>query len=87
MPAVVLITRSSLRDGLDRAAEAIIVSKDSDVVRLLERYGPPPQVVWITCGNTSNRRLSQILSAAWPEAIALLTAGEPLVEISDKLTS
>ena len=82
-----------LRDATDhdifmaaRAAEAIIVSKDSDFVRLLERYGPPPQVVWITCGNTSNRRLSQILSATWPKAIALLTAGEPLVEISDKFT-
>ena len=40
-----------------RAAGAVVVTKDRDFVALLEAHGSPPQVVWITCGNTSNARL------------------------------
>ena len=40
-----------------REAGAVIMSKDSDFVLLLERFGPPPQILWVTCGNTSNARL------------------------------
>jgi predicted nuclease of predicted toxin-antitoxin system len=29
---------------------AVVITKDDDFVRLLERHGPPPQVVWVTCG-------------------------------------
>ena len=65
-------------------AAAIIVSKDADFVQLLERHGSPPQVVWLTCGNTSNPRLREILVATWPGVLALLSSGEPLVEIGDK---
>lgn len=38
----------------------MVMTKDSDFVLLLDRFGPPPQVIWITCGNTSNtsRRLT-----------------------------
>jgi len=61
----------------------MVMTKDRDFVDLLERLGPPPQVVWITCGNTSNRTMRAILSKALPEALSLLRAGEPLVEISD----
>jgi predicted nuclease of predicted toxin-antitoxin system len=68
-----------------RAAGAIIVTKDSDFVRLLEQLGPPPQVVWVTCGNSSNARLRELVSEAWPELRRLLEAGEALVEISDVL--
>ena len=45
-----------------RNAQAIIVTKDIDFLRLLERHGPPPQILWLTCGNTSNERLVEILS-------------------------
>jgi predicted nuclease of predicted toxin-antitoxin system len=38
------------------------MTKDSDFVALLDRFGPPPQVIWITCGNTSNARLKEILT-------------------------
>ena len=69
-----------------RAAGAIIMSKDSDFVRLLEMLGAPPPVLWVTCGNTSNVRLQQVLLVAWPHAHALLSAGEALVEISDRAT-
>lgn len=78
-----------LRDAEDpaifaraRAAGAAVLTKDSDFVELLERHGPPPQVVWLTCGNTSNAYLRQLLTTAWPRAGALLAAGEPLVEVS-----
>jgi predicted nuclease of predicted toxin-antitoxin system len=77
-----------LRDATDReifaaakSAAAVVMTKDSDFVKLLEEFGPPPQVLWLTCGNTSNARLRQILSKALPQAIILLESGEPLVEI------
>ena len=58
------------------------MTKDSDFVLLLERFGPPPQVIWLTCGNTSNARLKAILIDTLPGAIELLKSGEELVEIS-----
>jgi predicted nuclease of predicted toxin-antitoxin system len=67
-----------------RDAEGVVVmSKDSDFLLLLDRFGPPPQILWITCGNTSNARLKQILRASLPRALDLLRQGERLVEISD----
>jgi predicted nuclease of predicted toxin-antitoxin system len=66
-----------------REAGAVIMSKDSDFVLLLERFGPPPQVLWVTCGNTSNARRREILLKSFPEARTRLEQGEPLVEISD----
>lgn len=66
-----------------RAANAVVVTKDSDFVELLERLGPPPNVVWITCGNTSNQRLQGILRRQFPKAIQLFDGGESLVEISE----
>ena len=77
-----------LRDAEDpttfeaaRQAGAVVLSKDSDFVALLERFGPPPQVVWMTIGNTSNANLRRVLETQWPPAAELLAAGEPLVEI------
>ena len=66
-----------------REVGAVIMSKDSDFVLLLERFGPPPQLLWVTCGNTSNTRLQEVLLKGFPEARARLEQGEPLVEISD----
>ena len=67
-----------------RAAGAVVVTKDRDFVALLEAHGSPPQVLWITCGNTSNARLQEIFLGSWPTAAKLLEAGEPLVEVSEK---
>lgn len=67
-----------------RAAGAVIMTKDSDFVDLLTRHGSPPQVVWITCGNTSNAALRIILADAWPRIVGALATGEPLVEISGR---
>ena len=66
-----------------REAGVVVMTKDSDFVRLLERFGPPPRILWVTCGNTSNPRLRHVLQKRFPEARALLEQGEPLVEISD----
>ncbi len=66
-----------------REAGAVVMSKDNDFVLLLERFSPPPQVLWVTCGNTSNARMRAILLKSFPEARARLEQGEPLVEIRD----
>jgi predicted nuclease of predicted toxin-antitoxin system len=66
-----------------RAAGAVVITKDSDFVRLLEQHGPPPQVLWVTLGNTSYLRMRQVLERTFPRALALLDAGEALVEISE----
>jgi predicted nuclease of predicted toxin-antitoxin system len=78
-----------LRDAEDleifeaaKAQEAIVMTKDSDFVDLVARLGAPPQIIWLTCGNTSNLRPREILSKTLPRALELLAAGETLVEIS-----
>jgi len=80
-----------LRDAKDppifqaaRAAEAVVITKDSDFVEMLQRLGPPPKVLWVTCGNTSNARLREILSRDLPAAVKRLEGGESLVEIGDQ---
>lgn len=70
-----------------RNVGAVVMTKDRDFVDLLERLGAPPQILWITSGNTSNARMREILQLALPDALALLRSGEPLVEISDVLAS
>ena len=66
-----------------RESGVVVVTKDRDFRELLERLGSPPSVIWITCGNTSNTRLIEILQCALPSALELLEQGESLVEISD----
>jgi predicted nuclease of predicted toxin-antitoxin system len=65
-----------------RRENAIVMTKDSDFVLLVDRLGAPPQVIWVTCGNTSNARLKEILMRTLPKAIELLKLGEVLVEIN-----
>jgi predicted nuclease of predicted toxin-antitoxin system len=78
-----------LRDAEDpeifeaaKAQGVILMTKDSDFVDLVDRLESPPQIIWLTCGNTSNARLREILSNTLPRALELLGAGEVLVEIS-----
>ena len=79
-----------LRDAEDeqifRAAQeanVIIMSKDSDFLNLLDRHGPPPKVIWVTCGNTSNRQMRIILKQLLQPAVEMLNSGETIVEIDD----
>lgn len=66
-----------------RLAGAVVLTKDEDFVRIQDRRGAPPQLVWLTCGNLGNRQLERLLLARWPQALALLRSGEPLVEIKE----
>ena len=79
-----------LRDAKDppifqaaRDAGAVVMTKDKDFIELLRRLGPPPKVLWVTCGNTSNVRLRKILAHVLPAALQLLEQSEDLVEIGD----
>jgi predicted nuclease of predicted toxin-antitoxin system len=65
-----------------RSADAIVMTKDSDFLILLDRYGPPPNVIWLTGGNTSTARLQEVLAVSLAEALRLIGAGDPLVEIN-----
>ncbi|AUS99653.1 hypothetical protein CLI64_04205 [Nostoc sp. CENA543] len=78
-----------LRDAKDveifneaRAVNAVILTKDSDFVDLACRLGTPPQILWLTCGNVTNRNLQRILMIAFPDALEQLRQGEAIVEIS-----
>lgn len=65
-----------------RDVNAVVITKDQDFVQLLNQFGPPPQIVWITCGNTSNTQMREILRQTFHEVLLLLEAGESLVEIT-----
>lgn len=65
-----------------RFKDIVIVTKDSDFVDLVERLGPPPQVLWLTCGNLSTIELQLLLARAFPAALEQLHAGAPLVTIA-----
>jgi predicted nuclease of predicted toxin-antitoxin system len=87
------IEASSLRDlGLRDAADreifeqarqpgTVLISKDSDFVDLVSRFGAPPQLLWVTCGNVTNRRLQAVFGSAGQTAIELLKEGQAIVEI------
>jgi len=85
----VAVRELNLREATDleifaaaRNVSAIVMTKDSDFVELVNARGMPPQVIWLTCGNTTNVRLREILAQALPSAIKLLKSGEAVVEIS-----
>lgn len=59
----------------------VLISKDSDFVDRVSRFGPPPQLLWVTCGNVTNRRLQTVFGSAGRAAINLLAEGQAIVEI------
>ena len=63
-------------------ANAVIITKDQDFVQLLNQLGPPPQVVWVTCGNTSNAQMREILQQNFQKVLLLLQSDESLIEIT-----
>jgi predicted nuclease of predicted toxin-antitoxin system len=82
-----------LRDATDheifqaaRSSEVavVVITKDRDFSELVLRNGvPPPHVLWVTCGNTSNARLRVIFEQLFPQVLALLQSGDAIVEITD----
>ena len=67
-----------------RAAQVVVMTKDADFVELLDQHGAPPQVILVTCGNTSNIRLRRLVETAWPTILPMLERGEVLVELGDQ---
>ena len=61
----------------------MLISKDSDFVDLVQEQGPPPQLIWLTCGNVTNALLKDVMSKSWLKVAALIEAGEAVVELGD----
>lgn len=64
-----------------RFANVNVLTKDSDFIELLYKNGPPPNVLWLTCGNTSKAALRPLLRRTIQEALSRFAQGESLVEI------
>jgi predicted nuclease of predicted toxin-antitoxin system len=64
-----------------RELDAIVLTKDEDFVKLLHQHGSPPRIIWLTCGNTSNVRMREILGTFLLTSLELLETTN-LVEIS-----
>ncbi|MBF2055990.1 MAG: DUF5615 family PIN-like protein [Cyanobacterium sp. T60_A2020_053] len=80
-----------LRDAEDReifekakSEEVIIITKDRDFLELINRFNSPPQILWVTCGNVTNRSLKIIFAETFVSALELFKQGEKIVEIGDK---
>jgi predicted nuclease of predicted toxin-antitoxin system len=69
-----------------REEDAVILTKDGDFIDLVNRHGPPPKVVWLSCGNTTNARLRQIMTTQWVRVDQLLREGHPVVELTDSIS-
>lgn len=57
----------------------ILISKDEDFVAL--RFPERFPLLWLRCGNATNRALSAWLEPRWPEIERLLASGEKFVEV------
>ena len=64
-----------------RDAVSVVMTKDEDFIRLVERNGPPPQVIWVTSGNMPNARFKSLLLKTLRDAMSLIASGETAVEI------
>lgn len=67
-----------------REARAVVMTKDADFSNLVDRDGVPPHILWVTCGNTSNARMKEVLSCSLERALDMIRRGEAVVEISDR---
>jgi predicted nuclease of predicted toxin-antitoxin system len=63
-----------------KAMDAVIISKDEDFIDLLQKFNAPPKIIWLTCGNTSKKRLKEIMASSLSIALRLLNNND-LVEI------
>ncbi len=65
--------------GRAEATGAVLISKDEDflTLRLPDRFA----LLWLRCGNTTNRALAVWLDKRWPEVESLLASGERFIEL------
>jgi len=59
----------------------VLISKDHDFLHFLERTAPHGQLIWVRLGNCRRQALLEIVERVWPETLALVRAGERLIEI------
>lgn len=59
----------------------VLVSKDEDFPQLSNRFGSPPQVVWVRLGNCRKANLLEVFQRVLPQLKAMLEAGERVIEI------
>ena len=61
------------------ADQTMLISKDEDflILRLPDRFG----LLWLRCGNATNRALSAWLEARWDRVEYLLADGEQMIEL------
>ncbi|MBD2597867.1 DUF5615 family PIN-like protein [Nostoc spongiaeforme FACHB-130] len=57
--------------------------RDAKDIDIFEAARIAPQILWLTCGNVTNRNLRQILTITLPDALEKLRQGEIIVEISN----
>jgi predicted nuclease of predicted toxin-antitoxin system len=61
------------------ANRLILVTKDDDFAL---RFPPEAyQLVWLRCGNITNRALREWLEPRWSQLLVLLEAGDRLIEL------
>jgi predicted nuclease of predicted toxin-antitoxin system len=60
-------------------AGAVLISKDEDFVSL--RLPDRIALLWLRCGNTSNRGLAQWLEPQWPDIVSRLDAGARFISV------
>ena len=65
-----------------RFGDIVMLTKDSDLVELVERHGTPPQVIWLRCPNMRTPRLQAVLSKTFELALEKIREGAPVVEIT-----
>jgi predicted nuclease of predicted toxin-antitoxin system len=77
------LARASDKDIFEsaRIAASVFITKDRDFAELVTRIGPPPSIILLSCGNTSNAYLQAMLRHQLAAALALARGGEALVEI------
>ena len=75
-------TDREIFDAGRRFRAIVIVTKDLDFVDLVTLLGAPPQVLRLSFGNLSTPAMQVKLSGTFEDAVRLLEAGDPWVEIA-----
>lgn len=56
-------------------AASVFITKDRDFAELVTRLGPPPSIILLSCGNTSNVYLRTMLRDQLAAALSLREEG------------
>ena len=80
------LDRALDRDILLKAKEqdVVLVTKDADFLKLLDELGPPPKVLYLRLGNSTNAYLRDFFLKSWQEILPFFEEGVSLVEVGQK---